>query len=304
MIKPSFKIKTLEEKKDYGRFVIEPLQQSFGHTLGNALRRCLLITIPGAAVTKVKIEGVRHQFSTLEGMKEDIVELILNIKQIMVIYKDNKEVKLRLRAKGPKEVKAGDITTPAEVEIVNKELQLAKLADKNTKLDVDLWVNSGYGYSLAEERKTSTLGVMPVDATFSPVTRINYKVEATRVGRRTDFDKLILEIWTNGTIKPKDSLVKAAEILVSFFKQIYSPAVDKKEKKENLVVENESLKLTVEELNLPTRVANALRKGGYETVKDLNLATKEEVSKVKNLGAKSVDVVAKKLKQKGVYFKK
>ena len=302
-IKPTFKIKTLKKKPNYARFIIEPLIQGYGHTVGNALRRCLLISLPGAAITRLKIEGVNHQFSTLAGVKEDMVEFILNLKQVKIDYKKSKEVKAVLEIKGPGEVKAGDIKTPAGVKIVNKGLKLATLADKNVKLNVKLWINSGYGYSQVEERKSTTLGIIPVDAIFTPIVRVNYKVESTRVGRRTDFDKLILEIWTDGSIKPKEALENAATTLVSFFKQIYSPVFEKKKKEEKKSKDDEVLKLTVEELNLPTRIANALRRGGYGTIKDLTKVSKEDISKVKNLGKKSIDTIIEKLAEKGVKIK-
>jgi DNA-directed RNA polymerase subunit alpha len=304
MNSPSFKIKTEKEDKNYARFILEPLEQGYGQTLGNSLRRCLLTSMPGAAITRVKIDSVKHQFSTLEGMKEDIVELILNIKQIRVIYKGTQEVKLSLKVTGVKEIKAGDIEVPAEVKIVNKDLVLAKLTDKKASLAVEMWVNVGYGYSPAEERKTTTLGMIPLDAAFAPITRVNYDVETTRVGRRTDLDKLILDIWTNGTIKPKDAVEEAAKVLVGYFQQVYNPKVEPEEEpKVELAENNEILKLTVEELNLPTRIANALRKSGYATVKDLTEATKKDIAKVKNLGGKSVDVIKQKLTEKGLTFR-
>jgi len=305
MIKPSFKIKTEKKEKNYARFIIEPLEQGYGDTLGNSLRRCLLTSIPGAAVTKVKIEGVKHSFSTLEGMKEDVVELVLNLKQIKVGYKKGKEeIKLTLEAKGPGEVKAKDIKTPGDIEIVNGDLLLAKLADKKSNLKMDLWVNSGYGYSLADEQKAEAIGLIPVDAIFSPIIRVNYKVESTRVGRRTDFDRLILEIWTDGTVEPKQALEQAAEILAGFFEQVYHPVVVEEKKEEKEEENNEILDLTVEELNLPTRIANALRKGGYPTVKALIEANKDDLVDVKNIGVKSIKIVNKKLKDKGVCLKK
>ena len=231
MIKPSFKITTSKEGKDYGKFILEPLEQGYGHTVGNALRRCLLTSLQGAAVRKVKINGIHHQFSTIEGLKEDVVDLILNLKQLKVACKSKDEVKLTLKASGPKEVKAKDIKTPPEVKIINKDLHIAKLADEKSKLEMEIYIQNGLGYSPAEEVKSSTLGIIPVDASFSPVKRVNYKVEATRVGRRTDFDKLILEIWTSGAIKPKEALEEAAKILVSFFKQIFEPVLKKSRKK-------------------------------------------------------------------------
>lgn len=299
-IKPTFKIKPLEEKPDYARFVLEPLDQGYGHTVGNALRRCLLTSLLGAAITRIKIEGARHQFSTIPGLKEDTIEFILNLKQIKIDYKGSKEAKAVLEAKGPGEVKAGDIKTPAGVKIINKGLKLATLADRKAKLNVKIWINSGYSYSPAEERKSTTLGIIPIDAIFTPIIRVDYKVEAMRVGRRTDFDKLILEIWTDGTVKPKKTLEKSAKVLANFFKQIYSPVFEKEKVEEKKVEDDEVLKLTVEELNLPTRIANALRRGGYGTVKDLTKANKEDIAKVKNLGKKSIDAIIEKLAEKGV----
>lgn len=300
MIKPNFKTIALSEKKDYGKFILEPLEQGYGDTLGTALRRCMLSSLKGAAIRKVKIDGVRHQFSTIKGVREDVVELILNLKQLKVSYKGKNEAKIILKASGPKDIKARDIQTPPEVRIINKDLHIASLADKNSKLDIEIYVQSGFGYSPAEEVGSSTLGIIPIDASFSPVIRVNYKVEATRVGRRTDLDKLILEIWTNGAIKPKEALAESAKILVAFFKQIFEPVFEEKPKKEVKKDDNEVLKLTVEELNLPTRIANALRKGGYGTVVDLAGAKTEDITKVKNLGLRSIEVIAEALKKKGV----
>jgi len=305
MTKPFFKIKAVKEEKDYARFVFEPLQQGFGTTVGNALRRTLLTSLQGAAIKQIKIEGVTHPFSTLEGMREDIVEFILNVKQIDIAYDGKEDVKLNLSVKGSKKVTAGDIKTPANVKIINKNLILTNLTDKKAKFDVEFIVGTGVGYSLAEERKSTVLGVIPVDAAFSPITKINTKIDSTRVGRRTDFDKLILEIWTDGTLKPRIALDRAAKILVNFFKQVYNPVFEKeiKEEVEEKPENHEILSLTLEEINLPTRIVNALRKGGYKTVGDL---TKEESSKiagVKNLGKKSIDIIRKRLSLKGVTFK-
>jgi DNA-directed RNA polymerase subunit alpha len=304
IIKPRFKIKSVQQKADYGKFSLEPLEQGYGYTVGNALRRCLLSSLPGAAITQVKIEGVKHQFSTLPGLKEDIIELILNLKQIRIAYKGEKEVKANLEVTKAGEVKAGDIKTPANVKIVNKDLNLATLAGRKPKLKMQLLISSGYGYSPAEERSSNTLGMIPLDATFSPVIRVSHpKIEATRVGRRTDYDKLTLEIWTDGTIKPKKALEAAAEILVGFFKQVYQPVFETEKSKEKKEEDSEMMKLTVEELDLPTRIANALRRGSYTTVKDLIKANRKKISKVKNLGKKSLDIIIKKLAAKGVKIK-
>ena len=303
MLNPIFAIKPKKETADYGEFIIEPLDQGYGHTLGNALRRVLLTSLPGAAVTQVKIAGIRHRFSTLEGLKEDVVELILNIKQIQLKYEGKKPVKMKLETQGPGEVKAGDIKTPAEVKIVNPELVLGRLADKKSTLKLEMVVESGFGYLPAKGRKSDTLGVIPVDALFSPVRRVNYNVEATRVGRRTDLDRLILEITTDKTISPGEALKEAAKILAAFFNQIIEPKEGPVEEEKKEELPREVLRLTVEELNLPTRIANALRKGGYETVEDLTVATPADIAKVKNLGEKSTKVIQAALAEKEVGLK-
>lgn len=300
MIVPSFQVKKEKETKDFGQFVIEPLEQGYGHTLGNALRRVLLTSLLGAAITQVKIAGVKHKFSTLAGLKEDMIELILNIKQIRVKYEGEKAIKLTLEKSGPGEVKAGDIKTPAQAEIVNKDQTLADLANRKTTLKAEFLVETGFGYLPAEERKTEKIGVILVDAAFSPVKRVNYRVEATRVGRRTNLDRLVLEITTDGTIKPSQALKKAAKILVVFFDQIVEPKKVKVKKEEPEAISSEIMRLTVEELELPTRIVNALRKGGYGTVSDLSAAQPIDLTKVKNLGEKSIKIVKAALFKKGI----
>lgn len=299
MIIPSFIVKKQKETKDFGQFLIEPLEQGYGHTLGNALRRVLLNSLPGAAITQVKIAGVRHKFSTLAGLKEDMIEFVLNIKQIRVKYEGEKAIKLKLEKNGPGEVKAGDIKTPAQVEIANKDQTLANLADRKAKLKAEFQVETGVGYLPAEERKTEKIGVILVDAAFSPVRRVNYRVEATRVGRRTNLDRLVLEITTDGTIKPSQALKKAAETLMAFFNQIVKPKKVKVKKVEPEAISSETMKLTVEELELPTRIVNALRRGGYGTVSDLSAAQPADLAKVKNLGEKSIKIIKAALTKKG-----
>src|SRR3990172_3168522 len=209
----NFKVITKEETPTYGKFSIETLQPGYGQTLGNALRRVLLSSLPGAAVTLVRVEGVKHQFSALDGLKEDIGELILNFKKLRIkIHDSEKPVKLTLSVKGPKKVTAADIEAPPEVEIVNKDLPLASLADGKSHLEVELTAEKGYGYSLAEERETGTVGLITLDATFTPVTRVNYRVETARLGRLTNLDRLLIEIWTDETVSPKEALEKAARI--------------------------------------------------------------------------------------------
>lgn len=301
---PMFELKEEKKEGNYAKLVISPLEKGYGDTLGNALRRVLLTSLPGAAITSVKISGVKHQFSTLKGMKEDVVDLVLNLKKVRFSYSGEKAVRATLSVKGPGEVKAKEIKVPASVKVANPELVLAVL-NKGAKLEADMEVMSGVGYSPAEERETGEIGLIPVDASFSSVNRVNYKIEETRVGRLTNYDKLTLEIWTDGTSTPKEALTSAAKILVSYFGQVVNPKkVVKKEEK----VQTDTLglvgKLSVEEIGLPTRVANALIKAGYETVEALVGAKKEDLVKVRNLGEKSLKIISVALAEKGVDFGK
>lgn len=302
MNEPIFTIKTEEKSPDYGRFVIEPLEQGYGHTLGSALRRVLLTGLTGAAITQARISGVRHQFSTISGMKEDVAEFLLNLKKVRLSYQGEKPIKLTLSTKGKGDIKASDIKVPAGIKIANPDLVLATLSDKDAKLDVDLLAEVGVGYSQSEERKTGTVGLIPLDAVFSPVNRVNYRVEETRVGRLTNYDKLIFELWTDGTIGPDEALKKAAQILVSYFSQVVSPKLPKKKKEDREVVPAVVAKLSVEELGLPTRISNALTRGGYETIEDLAAVKPGELEKVRNLGQKSVKIITAALADKGVKF--
>jgi DNA-directed RNA polymerase subunit alpha len=304
LLQPNFQIKTEEESADHGIFILEPMPEGYGQTLGNSLRRVLLTSLPGAAITSVKIAGVHHQFTTLEGLKEDIVEFILNLKKVRVKYTGDKPARLTLEKKGSGKVTSSDIDCPAGVEIVNPDLVLATLADAKSKIDAEITVETGFGYSMADERKSDTIGLIPVDALFTPVTRVNYRVEATRVGRMTNFDRIIIEIQTNGAIRPIDSLKEAAKILVSFFQQIVTPVVPTTASTPataSLSLGNqETLRLTVDELDLPTRIANALRKAGIETVADLVGTPRPEIAKTKNLGEKSLKVIELSLRDKGI----
>nr|AKQ03485.1 DNA-directed RNA polymerase subunit alpha, DNA-directed RNA polymerase subunit alpha [uncultured Microgenomates bacterium Rifle_16ft_4_minimus_38077] len=297
MNQPLFEIKEEKKSDNYGKFVITPLEQGYGNTLGNSLRRVLLTSLPGAAVTSVRISGVKHQFSTLKGMKEDIVEFVLNLKKVRFTYEGDKPVSGKLSVKGSGEIRAKDIEIDPTVKIANPEIVLAIL-DKGAKLEAKIEIETGAGYSPGEDRATGEIGLIPLDASFSPVKRVNYKIEETRVGRLTNYDKLILEIWTDATIAPKKALLKAAEILVSYFNQIVSPKkiVKKDEKKDDGLglLGN----LSAEEIGLPTRVANALVKAGYETVADLVKAKKSDLVKVRNLGEKSVKIIEAALGEK------
>lgn len=301
MIKPGFKIKPEVKNTNYGKFVISPLAQGYGHTLGNSLRRVLLSSLAGAAVTEVKIKGLRHQFSTLPGVSEDMVEIILNIKKIRLKLEEEEPVKIVLSAQGPGEVKAGSIKTPPRVKIVNKDLVLATLNGKKTKIEITMRVEKGLGYVPSEERKAEETGAIPIDSIFTPVTRVNYRVEETRVGRMTNLDKLILEVWTDGTIDPLKAVKKAAQIIVAYFRQIYVPKEPVKEKGAvDSLLSEAILKTTIEEMELPTRVANALIRSGIKNLSQVLAVKKEKLLKIKNLGAKSVSLIEKKLKEKGL----
>lgn len=301
MIKPQFSIQNEDQTNDFCRFVIEPLPKGFGDTLGNSLRRVLYTSIPGAAITSVRVSGVNHQFTSLQGLREDIVQLILNLKLVRLTFSGEKPVKITLEVTGPGNITAGQISTPPEVSIVNPEHIIAHLSDKSSKLEFEATVESGLGYSPAEDRKSTTLGVIPMDATFSPVTLVNYQVESTRVGRVTDFDKLILEITTDKTISPEQSLKTASQTLVDYFSGIVNP--DQLDVlKSTTATTNKppaGSNISVEELDLPTRIANALQKAGFQSVADLLTVTKSQLSKVKNLGGKSVEIVESALTERG-----
>lgn len=299
MNEPIFEVKEEEKKGNYSRFIISPLEQGYGNTLGNSLRRVLLTSLPGAAITSVSIQGVKHQFSSLKGMKEDVVELLLNLKKIRFSYESDKPTKAQISVTGPGDIKGSDIKTEATVKVANPDLKLVYL-NKDAKLQVKLEIEVGTGYLPAEERVTDEIGVIPLDASFSPIIRVNYKVEETRVGRLTNYDKLIVEIWTDGTIDAKKSLINSARILMSYFNQIVAPKkIEKKEEEEKDEL-GPIGKLSVEEIGLPTRVANALVKAEYETVEDLMNAKRDELVKVRNLGEKSVKIIEAALGEKSL----
>lgn len=303
MIEPSFKVKEEKVTGDYGEFIIEPLETGFGHTVGNALRRVLLSSIPGSAVTSVKITGVKHKFSTVPGLKENVVDLLLNLKTLHVKLLDGKTTAtIKLSVKGQKEITAKDFEVPDGVEIPNKDHYIGSLGDKKAKLELELTVEKGYGYSLSEERKTSTLGVIATDAIFTPVKLVNYSVEATRVGRQTNLDKLHLMIWTNGTISPRAALDEAASILATYFLQIFKPdaAITVDGVSSMPSVSEDLLRLTLDELDLPTRIYNSLRNGGIETVGQLLSTPRKELMTMRNMGGKSLSVIEEKLQEKGI----
>lgn len=301
MNEPMFEIKEEEKGTNYAKFVISPLEQGYGLTVGNSLRRVLLSSLSGIAVTSVKIAGVKHQFSTLSGMKEDVVEFVLNLKKVRFAGDTDKPVKATISVSGPGEFTAKDIKVGGGLSVANPELVLGTLS-KGAKMEAEITVEKGMGYSPAEERSSDSIGLIPVDASFSPVKRVSYKIEETRVGRLTNYDKLILDIWTDGTVDAGDALTESAKILLSYFGQIVNPKKTEKaavEKKDDLGLVG---RLSVEEVGLPTRVANALIKAGFETVDQLAYAKKEDLVKVRNLGEKSLKIIAAALGTKGVEF--
>lgn len=307
--KPKINIVEKSDDNSYGKFVVEPLERGYATTLGNSLRRILLSSLPGAAVTSIKIQGVLHEFATIPGVREDVTEIILNIKDIAAIMHTNETVTLRIEAKGPAEVKAGDIITGPDVEIINKDLYIATL-DDNAELVMELEMKKGRGYVTAEKNKTEnqTIGVIPIDSIYTPVKKVNFQVENTRVGNRTDFDKLTLEVWTDGTITPEEATSLGAKVLnehLNLFITLTEHVseveimVEKEEDKKEKVLE-----MTIEELDLSVRSYNCLKRAGINTVEELTQKTEDDMMKVRNLGKKSLEEVQKKLAELGLSLKK
>ena len=288
----------------YGKFSIEPLERGFGHTLGNSMRRVLLSSLPGAAVSSVQIEGVQHEFSTIPGVKEDVTEIILNLKMIACrLYGDGPK-QLMIDMKGPGKLTAGDIKTDDELEIVNKDLHIATL-NEDAHLQMSLSVERGVGYVSADKNKNPSMpiGVIPIDSIFTPVKKVNYTVEDTRVGQITDYDRLTLEIWTNGTLKPEEAISGAAKILMDHLEMFIGltdqvipvsavqPEDDRKDK---------ALEMTIEELDLSVRAYNCLKRAGINSVSELVQKNQDDMMKVRNLGRKSLEEVEQKLEALGL----
>jgi len=291
-------IKVEKNTSDLGVFVIGPLPRGFGHTLGNTLRRVLLSSLPGAAISQVKFEGVPHQFSTIPGVKEDVVDLTLNLKQVRLKIEGDQPVALTLSKKGPGEVTAGDINAPAGVEVVNKTLPLATLADKKTTLEAELIAEPGRGYVVSEERETK-IGVIALDCIFSPVLNVSYKVSAVRVGQVSDYDQVTLEITTDKTIKPLEALTEASGILIRFFDRISlgdkATAKPKEPRKVKAVG-----KMSVEELDIPVRILNSIKKAKISSANELAEKSHEELLAIKNVGEKAAKEIEKALKKEGL----
>ena len=299
-----FNIKTIKSTEKYGKFELSPLVGGFGHTLGNSLRRVLLITIPGAAITRIRVDGANHLFTTLPGVKEDLVEISLNLKKVKFAYNKDEPIVLKLEKKGAGVVTAADIIDNDLCKVSNPDQVIANLADDKSKLSIELTIERGVGYTMAKEQKTDVVGEIILDATFTPVLKANYTVEPTRLGKKSDYDKLTMEIWTDGSIDPLYALKMAAKDLINAFGQIADP----KEFEEEVITINTSVApqgsdISVEEIELPLRVTNALKKAGYPTIDALTKAGRGDVSRAKNVGEKSLKVIDSWLKERGFTWK-
>lgn len=300
--KPKVDIVELSEDYRYGKFVVEPLERGFGITIGNALRRILLSSLPGVAVYAVRIDGVLHEFSTVPGVKEDVTEMILSLKELSATIDGEESKVLKIQAVGPCEVTGADIICPPEVKIISKDLHIATL-DENAKLNMEIHVNKGRGYVSAEENKNDSMpiGTLPVDSIYTPIEKVSYHVENTRVGQKTDFDKLTLEVLTNGSINPQEGMSLAAKVLEEHLKLFIDLSehignveimVEKEEDKKEKVLE-----MTIEELDLSVRSYNCLKRAGINTVEELSNKSEEDMMKVRNLGKKSLEEVIQKLNE-------
>lgn len=307
--KPKIEIVELNEDNTYGKFVVEPLERGFGTTLGNGLRRVLLSSLPGAAVSSIKIENVLHEFSTVPGVLEDVTEIILNIKGIAAKMYTDEPVLLRLEAEGEQVITAGDIITGPDVEILNKDHYIATV-NEDGHLYIELEMEKGRGYKVSERNKKDDqpVGVIPIDSSFTPVKKVNFTVENTRVGQITDYDKLTLEVWTDGTMKPDEATSLGAKILTEHL-NLYIGLTEHVNDVEIMVEKEEDnkvkvLEMTVEELDLSVRSYNCLKRAGINTVEELTEKTEEDMMKVRNLGKKSLEEINNKLSALDLSLKK
>ncbi len=301
------KVEYAELSDTYGKLVVEPLERGFGVTVGNALRRVLLSSIPGAAVTSVKIEGVLHEFSTVPGVVEDVTQILLNLKELTLRLHTDKPKLLRLEAKGKREVTAADIQPDAEVEILNPDLLIATLDRRDARLVMDLVVERGKGYVPAEKHRKSehVIGVIPVDSIFSPVQKVNYTVEDTHVGMGGELERLILEVWTNGAVRPDEAVAEASRLLIDHFRLVGGISDAERAASGGTDPEVKRLLATpLEELELSVRPYNCLKRAGIHTIGDLVKHTEEEIANVKNFGRKSLEEVKEKLAALGLSLRK
>ncbi len=311
--RPKFKVGEYVESENYGRFVISPLERGFGTTLGNALRRTMLSSLPGGAVYSVKIDGVFHEFSSIKGVREDVTLIVLNIKDLILDITDDDVYTLRISAKGPCTVKAEDIILPAGVEILNPGLEIAHL-DQGGELEMELLARKGRGYVSADENKllyqgsSQGIGTIYTDSIYTPVIKANYTVEPTRVGQSAKYDELTMEVWTNGSIDPKESLALAAKILISHLDLLTN--IDAEISEMDSVMKDyvnegnaKKVNMSIDDLDLTVRSYNCLKRAGISTVEELTQKTEEEMSRVRNLGKKSLKEVKEKLQALNLSFK-
>ena len=305
--KPQIECIETPGEASYGKYVVEPLERGYGTTLGNALRRILLSSLPGTAATSIKIAGVQHEFSTIPGVKEDVTEIVLNIKGLLTKLHTESGKTVYIEATGPCEVTAGDIKADAEVEVLNPELHIATL-DSGASLNMEITLSHGRGYVSADRNKAAqpqtVIGVIPVDSIYTPVYKVNFTVEPTRVGASSDFDKLTLEVWTDGTISARDAVSLGAKILCDHF-TLFTDLSETVGSKPTVVEKQETggskiLDLTIEELDLSVRSFNCLKRANINTVADLISKTEDEMMKVRNLGRKSLEEVINKLAMMGL----
>lgn len=305
------KIECVDQNDDhtYGKFVVEPLEQGYGITLGNSLRRVLLSSLVGTAATSVRIDGVLHELSTISGVREDVTDIILNIKQLALKLYEGERATIRIEAEGPKEVTAADILSDGNVEVLNQDLHIATL-EEDGRLNMEIEIAKGRGYVSSDRNKVSDqpIGVIPVDSIYSPIRKVNYLVEDTRVGQDTDYDKLSIEVWSDGSVEPGEAISLAAKILnehlmlfINFTESVgdMEIMIGKEEEEEDKVLE-----MTIEELDLSVRSYNCLKRAGINSVEELVDKSEEDMMKVRNLGRKSLEEVIKKLEDLGLGLRK
>ena len=305
--KPNIECLAVNDNENYAKFVCEPLERGYGMTIGNSLRRILLSSLPGAAITSIKIDGVVHEFSTIPNVVEDVPEIIVNLKSVRLKMHDNEQKTIRIDVKKEGEVTAGDIITDSTIEILNPDLHIATVAEGG-HLTIDMTVDKGRGYNVAEKNKTANqaVDVLPIDSIFTPVKKVNYSVENTRVGQTVDYDKLTIEVWTDGSLKAYEAISLAAKVMtghLDLFIDLSETArntqvmVEKEESKKEKVLE-----MQIEDLELSVRSYNCLKRAGIATVEDLANRTEADMMKVRNLGKKSLDEVINKLHSLGLDF--
>ena len=302
-------ITKVDESTNYGKFVVEPLERGYGTTLGNSLRRILLSSLPGAAVSSIQIDGVLHEFSTIDGVLEDVTQIILNIKKLALKMNTDEDKNIEIDVNGPAKVTAADIVADPDVEVLNPEQYICTVADGG-HFHVRMTVKKGRGYVAADQNKSDDMpiGVLPIDSIFTPISRVNYQVESTRVGRRNHVDKLTLDVWTNAPISPREAISLAAKILTEHL-DIFVNLTDEAKNAEIMVEKEEThkekmLEMTIEELDLSVRSYNCLKRAGINTVQELTNKTEADMMKVRNLGRKSLEEVKNKLADLGLGLRK